>query len=176
MDAFVALGDTLNLVFAVKNPASNFVAVNAASAPRFKAYDKDVTHQSMANGTGSASFRDTANLTGAANNGSGAIRITCANHGLQTGDRITITGVSGTTEANATWTITKISSSTFDLQSSTFTNAYTSGGTWNITGLYYFAIDVTSGNGYASGSTYVIYITYEISSTTYTDVLRIQVY
>ena len=47
-----------------------------------------------------------------------------------TEDRITITGVGGTVEANAAkWRITVITANTFDLQGSTFTNAYTSGGT-----------------------------------------------
>lgn len=68
-------------------------------------------------------------ITGAANNGSGLIRITSAGHGMVTGNQITIAGVVGTTEANASWTITVISSSTYDLQASTFTNAYVSGGT-----------------------------------------------
>jgi hypothetical protein len=69
-------------------------------------------------------------ITGAANNGSGLIRITAVAHTFRTGDRITITGVGGTTEANAAnWPITVITVDTFDLQGSTFTNAYTSGGT-----------------------------------------------
>jgi len=68
-------------------------------------------------------------ITGAANNG-GLIRITCTGHTLATGQRVTITGVGGTTEANAAnWRITVITANTFDLVGSTFTNAYTSGGT-----------------------------------------------
>lgn len=68
-------------------------------------------------------------ITGASNNGVGLIRITSASHGYATGDSIYITGVLGTTEANGTWTITSITANTYDLQSSTFANAYTSGGT-----------------------------------------------
>ena len=69
-------------------------------------------------------------ITGAVNNGSGLIRITAANHTFATGDRVTITGVGGTVEANGTsWRITVITANTFDLVGSTFTNAYTSGGT-----------------------------------------------
>jgi len=74
-------------------------------------------------------------ITGAANNGSGLIRITSNSHGMQTGDKITVANVTGTTEANNTngtpvWTITRITANTFDLQGSTFTNAYVSGGSW----------------------------------------------
>jgi len=68
-------------------------------------------------------------ITSCANNGSGLIRVTSANHTLRDGDHVVIQGVAGTIEANGSWTITLISSSTFDLKSSTFTNAYTSGGT-----------------------------------------------
>lgn len=69
-------------------------------------------------------------VTGAANNGSGLIRITTSPsaRNLYTGNHVTITGVGGTTEANAGWFITVITANTFDLIASTFTNAYTSGG------------------------------------------------
>lgn len=76
-------------------------------------------------------------ITGAANNGSGLIRITAAGHNFQTEQKVFIkglTGSPGTTEANNTvgnpaWPVTRITSSTFDLQGSTFTNTYGSGGT-----------------------------------------------
>jgi hypothetical protein len=67
-------------------------------------------------------------ITGAANNGAGAIRITSANHGWKTGDKIDITGVVGTTEANATWTVSRVNANTYDLNGSVFANAYVSGG------------------------------------------------
>lgn len=67
-------------------------------------------------------------ITGAANNGSGLIRITAAAHGFLTGCRVKIGFVTGTTEANSIYTVTKITDNTFDLQGSTFSNAYVSGG------------------------------------------------
>lgn len=68
-------------------------------------------------------------ITGAADNGSGLIRITVSStSSLTTGDIRTITDVGGTTEANGTWTITVVNGTTFDLQGSTFANTYTSGG------------------------------------------------
>lgn len=73
---------------------------------------------------------NSANVSGAANNGSGLIRITIdVNHGLATGDVVTLASVGGTTEANGTWTITVINSTTFDLQGSAYVHSYTSGGT-----------------------------------------------
>lgn len=81
-------------------------------------------------------------VTGAANNGSGLIRITCSGgHPYVTGQQIFLTGIGGTTEANNIayttastfgtywWYVTVINSTTFDLVGSTFTHTYTSGGT-----------------------------------------------
>lgn len=63
-----------------------------------------------------------------ANNGSGLIRVTTVYaHGLSTGAQVNITGATGTTEANGAWTVTVIDATNFDLQGSTFTNAYVSG-------------------------------------------------
>lgn len=69
-------------------------------------------------------------VTGAANNGSGVIRLTTngSTRNLYTGNHVTVSGVGGTVEANGGWFITVITANTFDLVGSTFTNAYTSGG------------------------------------------------
>lgn len=67
--------------------------------------------------------------TGMANNGSGAIRVTLSAHGWKTGDRIDITGTTGTVESIGTWTVIRVSASTFDLAGSTFANAWAAGGT-----------------------------------------------
>lgn len=67
-------------------------------------------------------------ITGAADNGSGAIRITAASHGLADEAIVLIHSVLGCTEANGTGQITYVDADTFDLYGSTFANAYTSGG------------------------------------------------
>lgn len=72
-------------------------------------------------------------ITGAANNGSGAIRLTLS---AESNSDFTILGqnficvydVTGTTEANATWKFTVVDSTHIDLIGSTFTHAYVSGG------------------------------------------------
>jgi hypothetical protein len=66
----------------------------------------------------------------AANNGSGLVRLTVndATH-LTTGDVVTVQDVVGATGTNGTHTITKIDSTTIDLQGSTFGGTWTSGGT-----------------------------------------------
>lgn len=68
-------------------------------------------------------------ITDADDNGDGLIRLTVAStSGWTTGDYKTISGVRGTTEANGTWQITVVDGTHIDLQGSTFTNAYVSGG------------------------------------------------
>jgi hypothetical protein len=68
-------------------------------------------------------------ITGAANNGSGLIRITVSSTAaLTTGDIKAISAVLGTTEANGNWPITVVNATQFDLQGSAFVHAYVSGG------------------------------------------------
>src|SRR5262249_46169016 len=68
-------------------------------------------------------------IAGAANNGSGAVRLTVASTAsLATGQIRTIAGVVGTTEANGTWAITVADATHLDLQGSTFVHPYVSGG------------------------------------------------
>lgn len=62
-------------------------------------------------------------------NVSGRIRITSNAHGYGVGDYVSITGVTGTTEANGSWRIINIAANTFELEGSTYVNAYVSGGT-----------------------------------------------
>lgn len=68
-------------------------------------------------------------ISNAANNGGGLIRITATAHGFANGAKVDITGVVGTTEANGTgWVAIAVDANNFDLTSSTFTNAYVTGG------------------------------------------------
>lgn len=69
-------------------------------------------------------------ILGAANNGSGLIRLTVANTStFATGQRKVVAGVVGTTEANDSWVITVVDGTHIDLQGSAFSNNYISGGT-----------------------------------------------
>tara|TARA_R110000868_G_scaffold5086_1_gene31453 strand:+ start:1525 stop:2235 length:711 start_codon:yes stop_codon:yes gene_type:complete len=68
-------------------------------------------------------------ISNAIGNGSGRIRLTVnTTSGMITGQNVTIGDVVGTTEANGNWTITVVNLTTVDLDNSTFTNAYSSGG------------------------------------------------
>ena len=67
-------------------------------------------------------------ITGAADNGSGLIRTTAADHGFSDEAIITIHDVLGCTEANGTWQLEEVDDDNFDLLGSTFVNAWTAGG------------------------------------------------
>lgn len=67
-------------------------------------------------------------ISGASDNGSGLIRLTVnTTNGMVTGQRVVIQEVGGV-PANGNWAITVVNTTTIDLQSSTFSGAYTSGG------------------------------------------------
>lgn len=71
-------------------------------------------------------------VTGATN--ASPIVITTAAHGFATGDVVTLASVGGNTNANGTFRVTVLSSTTFSLDGSAGNAAYTSGGTvakWN---------------------------------------------
>lgn len=68
-------------------------------------------------------------ITGAANNGSGLVRLAfAAGPTITTNNFNTALNVTGTTEANGSWLMTSIDSTHADLQGSKFVNTYVSGG------------------------------------------------
>lgn len=69
------------------------------------------------------------NVTGAADNGSGLIRLIVDSTSLMTtNDRWVVQNVGGTTEANGTWPLTVIDPTHVDLQGSAFVHAFASNG------------------------------------------------
>lgn len=72
---------------------------------------------------------DYRNVSAATNNGSGLIRLTLDTaSGLITSQLVTVGSVGGVSAANGNWAITVISATQVDLQGSTFSGSYTSGG------------------------------------------------
>lgn len=67
--------------------------------------------------------------TGMAAGSGGAIRVTCANHGWKTGDKVDVAATVGTTEANGTWSAIRVNANAFELAGSTFVTTWGSGGT-----------------------------------------------
>lgn len=77
-------------------------------------------------------------ITNCVNSGAGLIRVTAVGHGLSTGNFVTVASVQGTSEANGQWTVTLVDANTVDLQASTFTNTYVSGGVIGLASAYEF--------------------------------------
>lgn len=130
--------------------------------PTFRIYEGATL---LTNGVGSLTPMDTGTITGATN--ATPIVITSNNHGLETGNIVTIKNVAGNTAANGTWTVTKVGPNTFSLNTSVGNGSYTSGGTWHVTGLYLFSLAISQGNGFDVGGTYQMRIDFTNSSTPY---------
>jgi len=72
--------------------------------------------------------QSTAAITAASN--ATPIVITSNGHGLSNNDRVAVAGVLGNTAANGIWSVQNVAANTFELEGSTGSGAYTSGGTW----------------------------------------------
>jgi hypothetical protein len=82
-------------------------------------------------------------ITGAVSSGGKIQVLTASTSGLSSGDRVTINSITGTTEANGTWFISSlITDTSFILDDSTFSNAYTSGGQWTKAGNFDFIYSI----------------------------------
>jgi hypothetical protein len=68
-------------------------------------------------------------VTGAANSGTGLIRLTVANHPYQVEDFVEVANVGGVSNATGVWRVTPFDANHFDLNGSTWAGTYTSGGT-----------------------------------------------
>lgn len=128
---------------------------------------------SAATGTGVSLTTGTSlAVSNTANNG-GLIRLTIATHSFETGDRVGVSGVGGTTNANGSWTITVVSSTVIELQGSSYNGAYTAGGT--VFPGVFFSTDVGRlvrvqegtvwGYGVVTGFTHAGLVTIDITST-----------
>ncbi len=157
---FVGLGETFPVVDLVKNDSG--VPINLDAIPTYRVYGPDGLLTSQ---TGSMAKKDSGTITAATN--ASPIAVTSVAHGLSTGTRVTITGALGNTAANGTFTITKTGADTFTLDSSTGNGAWTSGGTWNVTGLYQVELDCLAGSGYEAGVTYTVLVSGAISGSAY---------
>lgn len=146
-----------NLTGSVLTVDASAVPINADALPTFRVYGPNGFVES-----GTVAFKDSDSVAGATN--ASPIVITTDEHRLTTGTRVTITGVLGNTAANSTWIVTRIDADTFSLQGSTGNSDYTSGGTWNVTGLYEYEIDATGVSAYEKNECYQILFTYAISS------------
>jgi hypothetical protein len=158
----VDLGDTL--IAAVVITDSSGTPKDPAVPPVFRVYGEGPGP--MPNGLGSLSKLDTG-VVSAASNATPIVVTTTLAHGMQTGDKVTIAGVLGNTAANGDFSVTRISPTTFSLDSSSGNGPYTSGGTTHLTGLYAISLPASSGNGYDSGRSYRVLVAWSLSAVNY---------
>lgn len=153
---YVSLSATFKGVIVAKDASDT--PTEPAAAPTFRVYSPSGY---LINGT--AAKLDTGTITGVSI-ASPAV-ITCAAHGLTTGARVTISGVTGTgaiTNVNTTEVVTRIDANTFSIPVSTVGGTYTSGGTWTLTGCYRISVDCTAGNGFAAGEVYTAVVVFSV--------------
>ena len=158
---FIELDTALEIPVNATDASS--VPTNSSTTPTYRVYGAAGL---QANGTGSLAFKDTGTVTGATN--ASPIVITSANHKLTTGMQVTHENIGGNTAANGTFAITRIDANTYSLDGSTGNGAYTSGGTWKVTGWYTMSITPTMANGYAQGSWYDVYVVMTIGASVVT--------
>lgn len=156
--------ETENFLVADLVRNSSQVPINADALPTYRVVGPDGNIVT----SGTMEFLDTGSITNATN--ASPIVVTSAAHGLTTGTRVTISGVGGNPGANGTFVVTVVSPDTFSLNGSSGGGAYTSGGTWNVTGLYAAYIDVTAAGGFEAGSVYLVLITGVVSSANYGEI------
>jgi hypothetical protein len=159
----VSNGGLIRLKFGI---ATNYESGTAVSV-------QDVSGVPNATGQWITSVPATLTVTGAANNGSGLIRLTIPGQNFTTGDKPQVLGVGGVPNADGYWTVTVIDATHIDLQNSVFAGAYTSGGT--VTFLHANVIDlaenVTDGSpsvfagAYTSGGTCLQYFAGMLAET-----------
>lgn len=152
---FVDLEGTLIGTLLVVN--SSETPIDADALPTYRVYGPNGFIES-----GSVTQRDSGTITAASN--ASPISVTSTGHGLSTGSYVTITGVGGNTNANATFIITKVDSNTFTLDGSNGNGTYTSGGEWHLAGLYKVSIAVLGVSGYEKSEVFQIAYNYEQSS------------
>lgn len=118
----------------------------------------------LANAGGTVTNKHTGVITGVTNTNPAVI--TCNSHGLQTGMRVTISGVGGSTGVNGTWVVTRIDDNTFSVAVSAG-GVYTAGGAFTVTGFYNMALECSAAKGLDAGQNYSVHLSYAISGTAY---------
>ena len=148
----------------------NNAPVQPDAAPTYRIYS---VAGLVTGGSGNAQAFETGAVTGATN--ASPIVITSAAHGVTTGQPVTVSSVGGNTAANGDFLATAIDANTFSLQGSTGNGAYTSGGTWQTTGLYKIVLSGGVLSALEAGQTYTVVLTFEVSGQTRTMTLTFTV-
>jgi hypothetical protein len=124
---------TGNTFYAGTGLWSSAFAGGGPAAGVYKTTDAGASWTTLGTGsgsiTGATSVLPGAGAVTAATNAS-PIVITSANHGLHTGDVVTIAGVQGNNSANGVFTVTVVDANDFSLNGSTGSANYSGGGVW----------------------------------------------
>ena len=156
---FVALGDTFIDFLQVTDDEQRPVVPD--STPYALIYGPSGL---LAGVTPTVTAGHSGSITGATN--ATPIVITSANHGLQTGQVVAVSGVGGNTAANGTFPVVRVNANTFQLAGSVGDGDYTSGGTFALAGFYRVSIPALGASGFEAGEHYAIHYTFAISSFT----------
>lgn len=154
---FWSLEDRLRTVLPITN--GNQTPFDPAVVPNVRIYDGLALLT-----VGSLAKVDTGSITDASN--ATPIVIQSTGHGLETGNRVAISGVGGNAAANGNFTITKVNANSFSLDGSVGNGSYTSGGQWHVAGAY--GINMSLGSPlFEAGKNYQMLTTYTDGTTTY---------
>jgi hypothetical protein len=157
---FVEEGVASNHPFLIVDASG--VPVNPDAAPTWRLYG---VNGLVAAGTGSGSAFESGSVQSTTGNGVDPIVITTtAAHGLSVGQNVTIFGVGGNTAANGTFAVASVPSSTTFTVDETGNGAYTSGGSWQTTGLYKVALSGSVLNSLEAGKTYTLVVNWLLST------------
>lgn len=148
---FFELGSTYVAPLLVRD--NGLSPIDADSAPVFRVYGPSGI---LASVTGSCTLLDSGNLT-SASNASPVVYTSTSAHNLTSGFVVTAAGVTNNSGANTNGVVTVTAPTTFTIAGSVGTGSGT-GGTWHMTGLYTYTFNVSSVNGFAAGTLYVVVI------------------
>lgn len=133
---------------------------NPDAAPTFRVFGASGL---LASAVGTFAAVHTGEITDATN--ASPIVVTSASHGLQTGQKVTISGVVGNTAANGTFVVTRVGADTFSLNGSTGNAGYTSGGEFTVTGFYSATVSATGANAFEAGETFAVHASWKVSGS-----------
>lgn len=153
---YVRQGAERVVIISASNPSTGAVEVPDA-APTYRVYGPSGI---ILTGTCGSAFDGS--VEDASNDS--PIEITSADHGLETGNIVTVAGVGGNTAANGTFQVTKTGDNTFTLNGTTGNGAYTTGGTWQTTAQHTVELGSADTALMTPGETYTVDLAWSVSS------------
>jgi hypothetical protein len=157
---YVRLGDTFHGAVLFRDRDASPVDVDDVTATRYRVYGPTGLLPLVSGGVVAA--KDAGVVTDATPDT--PVVLTSVAHGLTDGVLVTVAGVGGVDGAAGTFTVTRLTEDTFALDGSAGSGAYTSGGTWQVTGFYAVELEATAANGFEAGCTYDVLVEGEVAA------------